>query len=70
MPTENKAIKTLGLNRDEIPVSEFRDTCKSFNKDYIAKQLNLSSYGPMHLVDHRTSSHSKYALIFSHDLIF
>ena len=38
MPTENKAIKALGLNRDEIPVSEFRDTCKSFNKDYIAKQ--------------------------------
>lgn len=38
MPTENKAIKALGLNRDEIPVSEFRDTCKSFNKGYIAKQ--------------------------------
>ena len=38
MPTENKAIKALGLNRDEIPVSEFRDTCKSFNKDYISKQ--------------------------------
>ena len=38
MPTENKAIQALGLNRDEIPVSEFRDTCKSFNKDYIAKQ--------------------------------
>ena len=38
MPTENKAIKALGLNRDEIPVSQFRDTCKSFNKDYIAKQ--------------------------------
>ena len=38
MPTENKAIQALGLNRDEIPVSEFRDTCKSFNKDYIEKQ--------------------------------
>lgn len=38
MPTENKAIQSLGLNRDEIPVSEFRDTCKSFNKDYILKQ--------------------------------
>ncbi len=38
MPTENKAIKALGLNRDEIPVSEFRDTCKSFNEGYIAKQ--------------------------------
>ena len=38
MPTENKAIKALGLNRDEIPVSQFRDTCKNFNKEYIKKQ--------------------------------
>ncbi len=38
MPTENKAIKALGLNRDEIPVSKFRDTCKSFNQGYIEKQ--------------------------------
>ena len=38
MPTETKAIKSLGLNRDEMPVSEFRDVCKSFNKDYIVKQ--------------------------------
>ncbi|MBE5805835.1 MAG: isoleucine--tRNA ligase [Clostridiales bacterium] len=38
MPTEKKAIEKLGINRDEIPVSEFRDTCKSFNKDYIEKQ--------------------------------
>lgn len=38
MPTENKAIKALGLNREEIPVSEFRDTCKSFNQGYIEKQ--------------------------------
>jgi len=38
MPTENKAIGVLGLNRDEIPVSQFRDTCKSFNQGYIEKQ--------------------------------
>ena len=38
MPTETKAIQALGLKRDEIPVSQFRDTCKSFNDDYIKKQ--------------------------------
>ena len=38
MPTENKAIQSLGLNREEIPVSSFRDTCKSFNEGYIQKQ--------------------------------
>ena len=38
MPTEKKAIEKLGLKREEIPVAEFRDTCKSFNEDYIAKQ--------------------------------
>ena len=39
MPTETKAIKSLGLNRDEIPVSEFRDTCKKFTMDYKDKQI-------------------------------
>ena len=38
MPTEHKAITSLGLNRDEIPASEFRDTCKKFNEEYIKKQ--------------------------------
>lgn len=38
MPTEKKAIEKLGLNRDEIPVSQFRDTCKEFNKGFIEKQ--------------------------------
>lgn len=38
MPTEKKAIEKLGLNRDEIPVVKFRDTCKEFNQEYIAKQ--------------------------------
>jgi len=51
-------------------MDESNKACAGIDKDYIAKQLNLSSYGPMHLVDPRTSSHSKYALIFSHDLIF
>ena len=34
MPTEKKAIDKLGLNRDEIPVNEFRDTCKNFTVQY------------------------------------
>ena len=34
MPTEKKAIEKLGLNRDEIPVNEFRDTCKNFTEKY------------------------------------
>ena len=34
MPTEKKAIEKLGLNRDEIPVTQFRDTCKEFTKKY------------------------------------
>ena len=34
MPTEKKAIEKLGLNRDEIPVTEFRDTCKGFTEKY------------------------------------
>ena len=40
MPTEKKAIEKLGLNRDETPVSEFRDACKSFNNEYIKVQTN------------------------------
>ena len=38
MPTEKKAIQALGLNRDEIPVNEFRDTCKKFTMEYKDKQ--------------------------------
>ncbi len=38
MPTEKKAIEKLGLNRDEIPVTKFRDTCKQFTSDYKDKQ--------------------------------
>lgn len=39
MPTEKKAIEKLGLNRDEIPVTKFRDTCKQFTMDYKDKQI-------------------------------
>ena len=38
MPTEKKAIEKLGLNRDEIPVTEFRNTCKKFTMEYKDKQ--------------------------------
>ena len=38
MPTEKKAIEKLGINRDEMPVSQFRDTCREFNEKYIKVQ--------------------------------
>ena len=38
MPTEKKAIEKLGLDREKIPVSQFRDTCKEFTSDYKDKQ--------------------------------
>lgn len=38
MPTEKKAIEKLGLDRDKIPVSEFRNTCLEFTRDYKDKQ--------------------------------
>jgi len=39
LPTEIRAIKELGLNRDEMKVGEFRDVCKKFAKDFIDKQI-------------------------------
>ena len=39
MPTEKKAIQALGLNRDEIPVTKFRDTCKKFTMEYKDKVI-------------------------------
>ena len=39
MPTEKKAIEKLGLDRDKIPVSKFRDTCLNFTKEYKDKQI-------------------------------
>ena len=38
MPTEKKAIEKLGLDRDKIPISKFRDTCKEFTSTYKDKQ--------------------------------
>jgi isoleucyl-tRNA synthetase len=39
MPTEKKAIEKLGLDREKIPVSQFRDTCLEFTKNYKDKQI-------------------------------
>ena len=39
MPTEKKAIEKLGLDRDKIPVSKFRDTCYEFTRNYKDKQI-------------------------------
>ena len=39
MPTEKKAIEKLGLDRDKIPVSHFRNTCLEFTKNYKDKQI-------------------------------
>lgn len=34
MPTEKKAIEKLGLDRNKIPVTKFRDTCQEFTSNY------------------------------------
>ena len=34
MPTEKKAIEKLGLDRNKIPVTQFRNTCKEFTEKY------------------------------------
>ena len=39
MPTERKAIQSLGLDRSKVPVNEFRDTCKKFTMEYKDKQI-------------------------------
>lgn len=39
MPTEKKAIEKLGLDREKIPVTEFRDTCKGFTDTYKNDQI-------------------------------
>ena len=39
LPTEKKAIEKLGLNREEIPVTKFRDTCRDFAVTYKDKQI-------------------------------
>ncbi len=39
MPTEKKAIEKLGLDRNKIPVTQFRDTCKEFTDTYKDMQI-------------------------------
>ena len=38
LPTEKRAIQALGLNRDEISVSKFRNTCRDFALGFVEKQ--------------------------------
>ena len=38
LPTEKKAIQSLGINRDELSVSKFRDICRDFALEYVDKQ--------------------------------
>ena len=35
---KREAIEKLKLNREEIEVNKFRDTCKEFNKEFIKLQ--------------------------------
>ncbi|MDO4481052.1 MAG: isoleucine--tRNA ligase, partial [Erysipelotrichaceae bacterium] len=38
LPTEKRAISALGLNKDEIGVSKFRNTCRDFALGFVEKQ--------------------------------
>lgn len=38
LPTEKRAIQALGLNKDEIGVSKFRNTCRDFALSFVEKQ--------------------------------
>lgn len=38
LPTEKRAIQVLGINRNEISVSKFRDTCRDFALQFVDKQ--------------------------------
>ena len=38
LPTEKKAIQALGINREEISIPKFRDTCRDFALQYVDKQ--------------------------------
>ena len=38
LPTEKRAIQVLGLNRDEISVTKFRNTCRDFALGFVEKQ--------------------------------
>ena len=38
LPTEKRAIQELGLNRDEIGITKFRNTCRDFALGFVKKQ--------------------------------
>ncbi len=38
LPTEKKAIQALGINKDEIGITKFRNTCRDFALQYVDKQ--------------------------------
>ena len=38
LPTEKRAIQVLGINRDEVSISEFRNTCRDFALSFVEKQ--------------------------------
>ncbi len=38
LPTERRAIQVLGINRDEVSVSKFRNTCRDFALSFVDKQ--------------------------------
>ena len=38
LPTEKRAIQALGLNKDEIGISKFRNTCRDFALSFVEKQ--------------------------------
>ena len=38
LPIEKQAIKLLGVNKDEIGISKFRDTCRDFALKYVEGQ--------------------------------
>ncbi|MBE7039405.1 MAG: isoleucine--tRNA ligase [Ruminococcaceae bacterium] len=40
LPIERQAIQKLGINRNEVSISEFRDVCKDFALKYVENQKN------------------------------
>ena len=38
LPTERRAIQVLGLNKDEIGITKFRNTCRDFALGFVEKQ--------------------------------
>ena len=40
LPTEKRAIQVLGINREEISVAKFRNTCRDFALSFVQKQTD------------------------------